>query len=85
MNPSNEADDEIVGKLGYYLPVSLVGAVLIAIGNGLLSTFDPNTSTGKWIGYQILVGAGQGGALQMVCFALFSSFLFLPSYADHDC
>lgn len=85
MNLSNEADNEIVGKLGYYLPVSLAGAVLIAIGNGLLSTFDPNTSTGKWIGYQILVGAGQGGALQMVCFALFSSFLFLPSYADRDC
>ena len=64
------SDTQIVGKLGYYLPVSLIGAVLIAIGNGLLSTFDPHTSTGKWIGYQILVGAGQGGALQMVGFTL---------------
>ncbi|KAL9639043.1 MAG: hypothetical protein Q9164_001178 [Protoblastenia rupestris] len=60
----------LVGKLGYYLPVSLFGAVLIAIGNGLVATFDPGTSTGKWIGYQIILGAGSGGALQMPIIAV---------------
>jgi hypothetical protein len=56
----------IVGKLGYYLPFSVAGAILIAIGNGLLATLSPSTSTGKWIGYQILLGVGRGIGLQMV-------------------
>jgi len=56
--------------VGYYLPITLVGGVLIAIGNGLISTFEPGTSVGKWIGYQILLGAGTGGALQTVGTAL---------------
>ncbi|KAK0516386.1 hypothetical protein JMJ35_000989 [Cladonia borealis] len=60
----------LVGKLGYYLPVSLFGAMLIAIGNGLVSTFDPGSSEGKWIGYQILLGAGSGSALQMPMIAV---------------
>lgn len=64
------ADDRTVGKLGYYLPFSLISAVLIAIGNGLISTFTPDTSAGKWIGYQIILGAGTGGGLQMVGFTL---------------
>ncbi|THC93335.1 hypothetical protein EYZ11_007191 [Aspergillus tanneri] len=33
--------------------------------DGLLSTFMPGTSAGKWIGYQILAGFGQGIGLQM--------------------
>jgi hypothetical protein len=64
------ADDWTVGKLGYYLPFSLFSAVLLAISNGLLSTLSPGTSTGKWIGYQILLGAGCGAGLQMVGFTL---------------
>lgn len=44
----------------------MTGAVFNAIADGLLSTFMPNTSTGKWIGYQILAGFGQGIGLQMV-------------------
>ncbi len=64
-------DNQTVGKLGYYLPFSIFSAVLIAISNGLLSTFTPGTSTGKWIGYQILLGAGSGAGLQMVGLTLF--------------
>ena len=37
----------------------------MATGDGLLSTFSPSTSTGAWIGYQILFGIGQGIGLQM--------------------
>ena len=54
-----------VGKYGFYLPWSVAGAVLAAVGYGLLSTLGPHTSTGKWIGYQILFGAGRGCGLQM--------------------
>ena len=59
-----------VGKLGYYLPFSLLGAVVSAIGYGLISTYTPSTPTGKWIGYQILAGAGNGLAFQMPIIAV---------------
>jgi hypothetical protein len=62
------ADDEIVGRIGYYLPMSVFGATLAAIANGLVSTFSTSTSTGRWIGYQIILGVGRGMAMQMVSF-----------------
>ncbi|KAF2228775.1 MFS general substrate transporter [Viridothelium virens] len=49
-------------KLGYYLPWVLSGTALSTIGYGLLSLFNPTTSTGKWIGYQVLYGVGNGAA-----------------------
>jgi hypothetical protein len=55
-----------VGRLGYYMPFSAVGTVLVAIANGLLSLVSPGTSTGKWIGYQIIAGVGRGLAMQVV-------------------
>lgn len=55
-----------VGRFGYYLPWSLAGGMVSSVGNGLLTTFTPSTSVGKWIGYQILLGAGRGAGLQMV-------------------
>ena len=59
--------------------------MLIAVGNGLVSTFDPATSEGRWVGYQILLGAGSGSALQMVGFALcFQSGLFSAASADRQ-
>ncbi|KAI0877510.1 major facilitator superfamily domain-containing protein [Hypoxylon argillaceum] len=54
-----------VSKLGYYMPWSIFSGALTSIGGGLASTFRPNTSTGKWIGYQILQGAGRGAGMQM--------------------
>ena len=39
---------------------------MIAAANGLLSTLSPGTSTGKWIGYQIILGTGRGLGMQMV-------------------
>ncbi|KAJ5818741.1 hypothetical protein N7474_004332 [Penicillium riverlandense] len=54
----------LIGKLGYYLPWAVFCGVATAIGNGLLSTFKPDTSTAKWVGYQILLGAGRGSGFQ---------------------
>ncbi|KAL1963468.1 hypothetical protein VTN77DRAFT_8369 [Rasamsonia byssochlamydoides] len=62
-----------VGKLGYYLPWSLASGMVSAVSNGLLSTFTPSTSTGKWIGYQILMGAGRGIGMQMALIAVQNS------------
>lgn len=55
-----------VERLGYYLPIILTSASLMAVGNGLLSTLSPHTSPGKWIGYQILLGATRALGLQVV-------------------
>ncbi|KAK9327165.1 major facilitator superfamily domain-containing protein [Lipomyces starkeyi] len=51
---------KIVERVGYYPPIIVVSAAGMAIANGLLSTLAPHTSTGKWIGYQILLGAARG-------------------------
>jgi hypothetical protein len=52
--------------MGYYLPWAVVCGILISIGGGLLSTLTPTTTTGKWVGYQIIAGAGRGAGFQTV-------------------
>lgn len=47
--------------------------MLSAVGNGLLSTLSPSTTTGKWIGYQILLGVGRGIGMQMPLIAVQNS------------
>ncbi|OQE46599.1 hypothetical protein PENCOP_c001G06091 [Penicillium coprophilum] len=51
----------LISILGYYLPFLLVGGAISSIGYGLLSTLSVTTPVAKWIGYQILYGAGSGG------------------------
>ncbi|KAI1274063.1 putative MFS multidrug transporter [Xylaria sp. FL0933] len=53
----------LVGRVGYYLPFGILGGALTAVACGLISTWNPNTSTAEWIGYQILFGL-RGMALQ---------------------
>lgn len=60
----------LVGRLGYYLPWSIASGILTSLGTGLISTFTPTTSTGTWIGYQILAGAGRGCGMQMPLVAI---------------
>lgn len=60
----------LVGKLGYYMPWALVAGILSSIAGGLLSTLGPDSSTGMWIGYQILGGIGRGCGMQMPILAL---------------
>jgi hypothetical protein len=43
----------------------IIGGALGAIGCGLLYTMDTHTSTGKWIGYQIIVGFTSGWTFQV--------------------
>ncbi|KAI0157854.1 major facilitator superfamily domain-containing protein [Xylariaceae sp. FL1272] len=53
-----------VKKIGYYTPTMIVGTILVTIGGGLLTTLQVDTGAGKWIGYQILYGFGQGLCFQ---------------------
>lgn len=54
-----------VSKTGHAVPIAAIGSVLATIGAGLLYTMDGSTSTGKWIGYQIIASWGWGLAYQM--------------------
>ncbi|KAJ5174506.1 HC-toxin efflux carrier TOXA [Penicillium canariense] len=63
----------LVTKLGYYLPFSLIGAVLISIAAGLVSTYSPTIPLAQRIGFQIILGAGYGLGLQMPMIAIQSS------------
>ena len=51
-------------RIGYYMPFLLFGICVAAVGAGLLTTLNINTSVGQWIGYQILYGFGLGGCFQ---------------------
>ncbi|KUL83693.1 hypothetical protein ZTR_07474 [Talaromyces verruculosus] len=55
----------LVRKVGYYLPFVIACGILLTISAALMSTFEIDTTSGKWIGYQILGGFGQGLGLQM--------------------
>ncbi|KAI1844483.1 hypothetical protein JX265_010022 [Neoarthrinium moseri] len=60
----------LITKLGYYLPWPIAAGILSAVGNGLVSTFSPTTETAKWVGYQILLGAGRGAGMQTAMIAI---------------
>ncbi|KAH8103096.1 iron permease [Cristinia sonorae] len=45
---------------GKYRPANVVGWVLLTVGVGVLSLLKADSSTGQWVGYQIIAAAGQG-------------------------
>lgn len=49
---------------GYFAPFMILGSCLATAGAGLISTFDPHSSPGIWIGYQILAGTAFGLSFQ---------------------
>ncbi|KAF1845631.1 MFS transporter [Cucurbitaria berberidis CBS 394.84] len=60
----------LVTVIGYYTPFMLLSSVLMAIGAGLLSTFETDTNSAKWIGYQFIFGAGVGFGMQQTLIAV---------------
>ncbi|KAK9322000.1 major facilitator superfamily domain-containing protein [Lipomyces orientalis] len=50
---------------GYYVPMFYLSAILSSVGAGLLTTFSTTTGHPKWIGYQVIYGAGVGAGMQM--------------------
>ncbi|KAI1750129.1 major facilitator superfamily domain-containing protein [Xylaria castorea] len=61
---SSIANGIFVTKIGYYTPSMLVGTAILTIGAGLLTTLQIDTGMGKWVGYQVLYGFGQGLCFQ---------------------
>ncbi|KAK5998336.1 MFS-type efflux pump MFS1 [Cladobotryum mycophilum] len=60
----------ITQRSGYYVPSMLICPCIMAIGEGLLTTFTPNTGSSHWIAYQFLVGFGLGFGMQTVGLAI---------------
>lgn len=54
-----------ISATGHATPVAVGGAAVAAIAAGLLYTLDIGTSTGKWVGYQLLGGLAWGAAFQV--------------------
>jgi hypothetical protein len=67
-----------VGRLGYYILFSILAGATTAVACGLISTWNPGTSTADWIGHQILFGL-RGMGLQMVSFF---PFIIQPSASE---
>jgi predicted MFS family arabinose efflux permease len=55
----------LVTAVGYCTPFLIVSTAIAAIGTGLITLYNVDITTGKWIGYQIVVGAGIGAGLQI--------------------
>ena len=51
---------QLVSRIGYYTPFMIFGVCLTAVGAGLLTTLEIDTSEGKWVGFQIVYGFGLG-------------------------
>jgi nitrate/nitrite transporter NarK len=56
----------LISIIGYIPPFMIGGAAIMTVGVGLFSTFDVDTSTAIWIGYQIIAGSGSGLNLQVI-------------------
>ncbi|RYP10429.1 hypothetical protein DL764_000612 [Monosporascus ibericus] len=50
----------LVAVTGYYAPFMYIGTIITSVGAGLLTLFNPGTSSAEWIGYQAMVGLGIG-------------------------
>ena len=60
----------LIQVVGYYTPFVYGSSVLMSIGAGLLTTLVPSSGAGKWIGYQVIFGAGVGMGFQLPLIAV---------------
>ncbi|KAL4952726.1 major facilitator superfamily domain-containing protein [Aspergillus filifer] len=55
----------LVTVFGFYTPFLIASTAIASIGAGLVTLYSIDISSGKWIGYQILLGAGVGAGFQI--------------------
>ncbi|ELQ38029.1 major facilitator superfamily transporter [Pyricularia oryzae Y34] len=60
----------VVTIWGYYAPFLWISTVVMSVGFGLLSTWNPRTKQPIWIGYQVVAGAGVGFGMQQPVIAV---------------
>lgn len=54
----------ITQRIGYYVPTMILCPCIMSVGLGLMSTFQLDTGSSQWIGYQFLCGFGLGLGMQ---------------------
>ncbi|KAK0130030.1 hypothetical protein ONS96_000568 [Cadophora gregata f. sp. sojae] len=54
-----------VSRIRYYTPFAIFGSCLSAIGAGIHITLEVNSSTAKWVGYQVIYGFALGSMTQV--------------------
>lgn len=54
----------LTARIGYYTPFMILGSCVMAVGAGLLTTLQVDSSDAIWIGYQVLFGFGLGCTFQ---------------------
>jgi len=60
----------LLTKFGLYKPILAASFALIVVGFGLFSLLDANSSTGVWVGFQVVESFGAGLALAALLPAL---------------
>ena len=50
----------LLTKFGRYMPIHFAGFAIMLVGIGLLTLIDEDSSTGAWVGFQIIESAGAG-------------------------
>jgi hypothetical protein len=53
----------VITVTGIFNPFLIAGPAVAAVGGGLLTTLNRDSTSGEWIGYQILIGIGVGACL----------------------
>lgn len=54
-----------ITKLGHFAPFLIIGAAVTTVGAGLIHTLDIGSTSGKWIGFQIVAGCAIGACFQV--------------------
>ncbi|KAL5040945.1 hypothetical protein BDW71DRAFT_212603 [Aspergillus fruticulosus] len=68
----------LVTIFGYYTPFLIGSTAIASIGAGLVTLYSIDISSGKWIGYQILLGAGVGAGFQVPMTAVQTALASTP-------
>ncbi|KAF2269978.1 efflux pump [Lojkania enalia] len=55
----------LLQKMGFVIPIAIVGTILLTVGSGLYSLLQPASPTGYWVGFQIIAGIGSGLSMQL--------------------
>lgn len=55
----------LISVNGHYISWLYLSGVLSAVGTGLIYTLDIGSSSGHWIGFQIIAGVGFGAGVQL--------------------
>ncbi|KAL4981959.1 MFS general substrate transporter [Aspergillus falconensis] len=58
--PGAIAGGVLITKTGRYKPIQIAGFALMTLGLGLFTLLDESSSTGAWVGFQIIAALGSG-------------------------